>query len=49
MKQGFFFQIKFIVLEGQSLSYTSKLPVGKRERTGPERALIKLDEPTRAT
>ena len=26
----FFFQIKFIVLKGQSLSYTLRLPVSKR-------------------
>ena len=45
----FFFQIKFIVLKGQSLSYTLRLPVSKRGGASPGRALIKLDQSTRAT
>ena len=48
-QKNIFFQIKFIVLQGQSLGYTSKLPEGRSRGTGPEQAVIKLDHTTRAT
>ena len=44
-----YIQIKFIVLQGQSLGYTSKLPEGRSRGTNPKQALIKLDHTTRAT